>query len=55
MDIGAFEAKETVLFCPQDQTTFNSEELRSLVPKGGTFGFDVIVEVGLALFVRVPQ
>jgi len=52
MNIGAFEAKETVLFCPQDKITFNSEELRSLVPKGGTFGFDVIVEVGLALFVR---
>ena len=52
MNIGAFEAKETVLFCPQDQTTFNSKALRSLVPKGGTFGFDVIVEVGLALFVR---
>ena len=52
MNIGAFEAKETVLFCPQDQITFNSKALRRLVPKGGTFGFDVIVEVGLALFVR---
>lgn len=52
IDIGAFKAKETVLFCPHDQTTFNSKELRRLVPKGGTFGFDVIVEVGLALFVR---
>ena len=51
-NIGAFKAKETVLFCPQDQTIFNSEELRSLVPKGGTFGFDVIVDIGLALFVR---
>lgn len=52
MDIGAFRAKETVLFCPQDQTTFISEQLRRLVPEGGTFGFDVIVEVGLALFVH---
>jgi hypothetical protein len=52
MDIGAFGAKETVLFCPQDQTTFISEQLRRLVPEGGTFGFDVIVEVGLALFVH---
>jgi hypothetical protein len=52
MKIGAFKAKETVLFCPHHQTTFKSEELRKLVPKGGTFGFDVIVEVGLALFVR---
>ncbi len=52
MDIGAFRAKETVLFCPQDQTIFVSEQLRSLVPEGGTFGFDVIVEAGLALFVH---
>jgi len=52
MNIGAFRAKETVLFCPQDQATFISDQLRRLVPKGGAFGFDVIVEVGLALFVH---
>lgn len=47
MDIGAFNAKETVLFCPHDRKTFLSDQLRNLVPIGGTFGFDVIVEVGL--------
>lgn len=52
MDIGAFYAKETVLFCPHDKKKFFSDQLRSLVPRGGTFGFDVIVEVGLALFVH---
>jgi len=52
LDIGSFRAKETVLFCPQDQTTYHSKHLSSLVPDGGTFGFDIIVEVGLALFVR---
>lgn len=52
MDIGAFYAKETVLFCPHDKKNFFSDQLRSLVPRGGTFGFDVIVEVGLALFVH---
>jgi len=52
MDIGAFSAKETVLYCPNDNTIFNSEQLRSLVPEQGTFGFDVIVDVGLALFVN---
>ena len=52
MDIGPFRAKETVLFCPHDQTTFISEQLRGLVPEGGTFGFDVIVEAGLAIFVH---
>jgi len=52
MDIGAFLAKETVLFCPQGQAPFISEKLRRIVPEGGTFGFDVIVEVGQALFVH---
>ncbi len=52
MDIGAYFAKETVLYCPHGHGTFRSEQLRNLVPRGGTFGFDVIVEVGFALFVR---
>ena len=52
MDIGAFLAKETVLYCPNGHGTFRSEQLRNLVPKGATFGFDVMVEVGFALFVR---
>ena len=52
MDIGAFRARETVMFSPQDQTIFPSEQLRSLVPEGGTFGFDVIETIGLALFVH---
>lgn len=52
MDIGAFSAKETVLYCPHGHGKFRSEQLRNLVPKGGTFGFDVIIEVGLALFVH---
>ncbi len=52
MDIGAFCANETVLFCPRDQTVFNSQQLRGLAPVHGTFGFDIIVEAGLALFVH---
>jgi hypothetical protein len=52
MDIGAFFAKQTVHYCPNGHGTFRSEQLRSLVPKGGTFGFDVIIEVGFALFVH---
>lgn len=51
MHIGAFHTNETVRFCPHDKTIFASEHLRSLAPKGGNFGFDVIVEVGMALFV----
>ncbi len=52
MDIGAFRARETVLFCPNDKMPFTSQQLRRLVPEGATFGFDVIVEVGMALFVH---
>jgi hypothetical protein len=52
MDIGAFLAKQTVLYCPHDHGTFKSKQLQNLVPKGGTFGFDVIIEVGFALFVH---
>ena len=52
MDIGAFSAKETVLYCPNGHGTFRSQQLRSLVPMGGTFGFDIIVKVGLLLFVH---
>lgn len=52
MDFGAFCATQTVLYCPYDQQIFKSEQLHSLVPKGGTFGFDVIVEVGFLLFAQ---
>lgn len=52
MDIGAFTAKETVWYCPLDRITFKAESLRNIVPERGTYGFDVIVEVGQALFVH---
>ena len=52
MDIGSFRAKETVMMCPHGHASFVSGQLRNLVPEKGTFGFDVIVEVGYALFVQ---
>jgi hypothetical protein len=52
MDIGAFRAKETVFQCPSDKAVFGSAQLRALVPAKGTYGFDVIVEVGMSLFVH---
>ncbi len=52
MDIGSFRAKETVMMCPHGHASFVSEQLRNLAPEKGTFGFDVIVEVGYALFVH---
>jgi len=52
MDIGAFFAKKTISYCPFGHGDFNSEQLKTLVPKGGRFGYDVIIEVGFALFVH---
>jgi hypothetical protein len=52
MDIGAFWAKETIFECPNDKAWFCSPKLRSLAPIKGTYGFDVIVEVGKLLFVH---
>jgi len=53
MDIGAFWAKHRLMYCPNHrQNTFSSEQLKRLVPKSATFGYDVIVAVGTALFVR---
>jgi hypothetical protein len=52
LDIGAFTSKETCLECSCHDEVYGSQELRALVPDHGTFGFDVIVHVGKALFVR---
>jgi hypothetical protein len=52
MDIGAFHAKETVLECPYDKTVFISSQLRGLAPAQCTYGFDVIVHIGMRLFVH---
>lgn len=52
MDIGSFRARETVMTCPHGHVSFVAEQLRNLAPGKGTFGFDVIVEVGNALFVH---
>ena len=52
MDIGAFEAREIVLQCPNDQAIFCSSQLRSLTPYKCTYGFDVIEYIGKELFVH---
>jgi len=52
MDIGAFKVKETVLECPYDKTVFTSPQLRALAPTQCTYGFDVIVHIGMLLFVH---
>ncbi len=52
MDIGAFLAREIVFECPNDKAVFSSSQLRALAPVKCTYGFDVIVHVGMLLFVH---
>jgi hypothetical protein len=52
LHLGAFVACESVVVCKTCRATHGSEELRRLVPPGGNFGYDVVVYVGRALFLR---
>jgi len=52
LTIGEFHAHITQLTCSHCKKTYNSEELQTIVPPNGKFGFDVTVHVGEALFVR---
>ena len=51
MDIGPFRARETVLQ-DSDGTVYHSRQLRALSPYRCTFGYDVLVYVGRALFMH---
>jgi len=51
LDIGEFRARETILQ-GRDGTVYHSRQLRTLTPYRATFGYDVLVYVGHALFVR---
>ena len=52
--IGHFMAHETQRHCPHcvDRPIFVAEELHQLVPPGARYGYDVMVHVGKALFLR---
>lgn len=52
LPIGPIHVRETLLQCPNDGEIYCSEELRNLAPARCTFGYDVMVYVGKALFVR---
>lgn len=52
LHIGTFRAGETIRVCAHCARTYRSEELQRLVPPGTTFGYDVLVAVGKALFLR---
>ena len=50
--IGDFDAQETILQCPDCKKTYGSEQLQSLIPSQGKFGFDIIVHIGQELFLQ---
>ena len=52
LHVGKFHARETVRTCDACHRSFASEELRNLVPSSSNFGYDVLVYVGRALFLR---
>ena len=52
LHVGRFHARETVLICTPCSHTYRSEELCALVPPSANFGYDVMVYVGNALFLR---
>ena len=50
LDIGPFCAKETILH--NSDNVYHSEQLRTLTPYRCTYGYDVLVYVGRALFIH---
>jgi len=52
MNTGSFIAHETILYCPQDEEIYRSKDLQRLVPFKGVYGYDVLVHVGKALYLR---
>jgi len=52
LDIGEFFAKESILNCPVCGKVYQSRELLALVPPRCNFGYDVLVYVGKAAFLR---
>lgn len=52
IEIGSFQAKETLLICPHDGEVYASQDLRGLSPARCTFGFNILVYVGKAVFMR---
>jgi hypothetical protein len=51
LPIGEYKARETIKQCNMCRTIYPCEELKLLTPYQCTYGFDVIVYIGMALFV----
>ena len=52
LHIGKFYAREVILVCSKCDCKHRSEQLCNLVPPGANFGYDVLVYVGKALYLR---
>ena len=52
LHIGRFIAAETLAVCTACRRIYRSQELARLVPAGCNFGYDILVHVGQALFLR---
>ncbi|MFQ5976264.1 MAG: transposase, partial [Candidatus Hydrothermarchaeales archaeon] len=54
LHIGEFKAHETLLYCDHcgKNTVYSSEELQGLVPMHCKYGYDVLIYVGKAIFLR---
>jgi len=52
LPIGNVNAREILAYCPRCKQHYFSEELSSLVPRQGKFGFDVIEKIGRDLFLQ---
>jgi len=52
LEIGTFESKEYIFECQKENVVFTTNQLNKIVSPGCKFGYDVIVYVGLAIFVH---
>ena len=52
LHIGKFYAREVILVCSKCDCKHRCEQLCNLVPAGANFGYDVLVYVGKALYIR---
>jgi len=52
LHIGTFDAREVILVCCKCGGKHRSEPLCNLVPPGANFGYDVLVYIGKALYLR---
>ncbi len=52
LHIGKFYAREVILVCSKCDCKHRCEQLCNLVPPGANFGYDVLVYVGKALYLR---